>query len=187
MRSSSPARSAGALIALVTSQEFPELETGGIGPMAGPAYQFDKKATKGRNPVAWPERYDDTPLFYEWTRDYIKGFHVDGETVGAIESVVDALVVDNPIDMEFGPDGALYVLEYGDGYFAENPEAQLARIDYVRGNRTPLPKITLSLIRLPVLGLVIVAACGKVKVPPDPLVTSIPASPPFSVTVPSKS
>ena len=59
------------------SSEFPELETGGIGPMAGPAYQFDKKATKGRNPVAWPKRYDNTPLFYEWTRDYIKGFHVD--------------------------------------------------------------------------------------------------------------
>ena len=34
------------------------------------------------------------------------------------------------------------MLEYGDGYFSENPEAQLARIDYVRGNRTPLPKIT---------------------------------------------
>jgi cytochrome c len=46
------------------------------------------------------------------------------------------------MDMEFGPDGALYVLEYGDGYFAENPDAQLARIDYVRGNRTPIPKVT---------------------------------------------
>ena len=35
------------------------------------------------------------------------------------------------MDMEFGPDGALYVLEYGDGYFAENPDAQLSRIDFV--------------------------------------------------------
>ena len=35
------------------------------------------------------------------------------------------------MDIEFGPDGALYVLEYGDGYFAENPDAQLARIDFV--------------------------------------------------------
>ena len=43
--------------------------------------------------------------------------------------------------MEFGPDGALYVLEYGDGYFSENPEAQLVRIDYVRGNRTPVPQV----------------------------------------------
>ena len=42
------------------------------------------------------------------------------------------------MDMEFGPDGALYVLEYGDGYFAENPDAQLAKINFVRGNRTPI-------------------------------------------------
>ena len=60
------------------SAEFPELETGGIGPMAGPAYQFDPKATKGRNPTAWPEYYDGVPLFYEWTRDYIKAFFTEG-------------------------------------------------------------------------------------------------------------
>ena len=32
------------------SAEFPELETGGIGPMAGPAYQYDAKVAKG-NPT----------------------------------------------------------------------------------------------------------------------------------------
>ena len=52
--------------------------------------------------------------------------------------MLPSIVFDNPMDMEFGPDGALYVLEYGDGYFAENPEAQLARIDFIRGNRTPI-------------------------------------------------
>ena len=52
--------------------------------------------------------------------------------------MLPSIVFDNPMDLEFGPDGALYVLEYGDGYFAENPDAQLARIDFVRGNRTPI-------------------------------------------------
>ncbi|WP_210439582.1 PQQ-dependent sugar dehydrogenase [Nocardioides xinjiangensis] len=126
------------------SKRFPALDKkdGGIGPMAGPAYQFDRRDTLGRNPVAWPRRYDGTPLFYEWTRDYIKGFHVDGARVG-IEDVVPGIVTDNPIDMEFGPDGALYVLEYGDGYFAENPDAQLSRIDFIGkgGNRSPVPAI----------------------------------------------
>ena len=42
------------------------------------------------------------------------------------------------MDMEFGPDGSLYVLEYGDGYFAENPDAQLSKINFVRGNRSPI-------------------------------------------------
>jgi hypothetical protein len=49
------------------------------------------------------------------------------------------IVLDNPMDMEFGPDNALYTLEYGTGYFAELPAAQLARIDYVRnGQYTPV-------------------------------------------------
>ena len=41
------------------------------------------------------------------------------------------------MDMEFGPDGALYVLEYGNGWGASNDDAGLYRIDYVEGNRIP--------------------------------------------------
>jgi glucose/arabinose dehydrogenase/PKD repeat protein len=127
------------------SAEFPELGTGGIGPMAGPAYQFDRRNLAGRHPVAWPEHFDGMPLFYEWTRDYIKGIRLDGNgDVTGIEDVLSSIVTDNPMDMEFGPDGALYLLEYGDGFFAENPEAQLSRIDYIGagGNHTPVPKAT---------------------------------------------
>jgi len=127
------------------SAEFPGLETGGIGPMAGPAYNYNEAAGKGRAPVAWPEYYDGMPLFYEWTRDYIKGFRLDdGGDVASIEPVVDSIATDNPMDMEFGPDGALYVLEYGDGYFRENPDAQLSRIDFIGkgGNHSPIPKVS---------------------------------------------
>ncbi|MEV4565402.1 PQQ-dependent sugar dehydrogenase [Nonomuraea sp. NPDC049419] len=119
------------------SPEFPELGTGGIGPMGGPAYDIGKADTRGRDSVAWPRYYDGVPLLYEWTRDYVKAMHRDGR----IESVLPSIVFDNPMDMEFGPDGALYVLEYGDGYFSENPDAQLARIDYIgrTGNHSPIP------------------------------------------------
>jgi cytochrome c len=54
--------------------------------------------------------------------------------------VVGTLDFDNPMDLEFGPDGALYVLEYGDGFFGKNlPGAELARVDFVgaSGNRAP--------------------------------------------------
>jgi cytochrome c len=122
------------------SAEFPELGTGGIGPMGGPAYDFD---AKNKSATKWPKYYDGKPLFYEWTRDYVQEFTLGADNeVTAIREVLPSVIFDNPMDLEFGPDGSLYVLEYGDGYFAENPEAQLARIDYVRGNRTPLPKIT---------------------------------------------
>ena len=42
--------------------------------------------------------------------------------------------------MEFGPNGSLYVLNYGNGFFGKNlPGAELVRIDYLgpTGNRTP--------------------------------------------------
>ena len=41
------------------------------------------------------------------------------------------------MDLEFGPDGALYVLDYGDGFFRHNPDAGLYRIDYAAGNKAP--------------------------------------------------
>ncbi|MEU4423498.1 PQQ-dependent sugar dehydrogenase [Actinoplanes sp. NPDC024001] len=116
----------------------PQLGTGGIGPMGGPAYDYDKRS---RSPFKWPATFDGLPLFAEWTRDYVKAFHLDRRNqVTQIDAVLPELVFDNPMDLEFGPDGALYVLEYGDGYFAENPDAQLSRFDFVRGNRTPIVK-----------------------------------------------
>ncbi|WP_247672878.1 PQQ-dependent sugar dehydrogenase [Micromonospora sp. C51] len=127
--------------------EFPELGTGGIGPMAGPAYRFDRATTRGRNPVAWPAYYDGKPLFYEWTRDYVKAFQLDRRgKLDGIEPVLPSVVFDNPMDLEFGPDGALYLLEYGDGFFSENPEAQVARIDFIGrdGNRSPIPAVSAS-------------------------------------------
>jgi cytochrome c len=123
---------------------FPELFENmggeGVGPMAGPAYQFSRKS---RSRFKWPRYYDGVPLFYEWTRDYIKEFRLNRPNGTRLEEIRHVPVfVDNPMDMEFGPDGALYVLEYGDGFFSENPDAQLARIDFVRGNYTPVPQVT---------------------------------------------
>src|SRR6266487_5129146 len=43
----------------------------------------------------------------------------------------------NCIDMEVGPNGKLYLLEYGTAWFAKNPDAGLSRIDYTAGNRAP--------------------------------------------------
>jgi len=129
------------------SAEFPELGTGGIGPMAGPAYVYDAKVANKRNSTAWPAYYDNVPLFYEWTRDYIKAFFTKGGDLTRIEDVLATFDFDNPIDIEFGPDGSLYVLEYGDGFFGKNlPGAELARLDYVGagGNRTPTVTVSAS-------------------------------------------
>jgi PKD repeat protein len=108
--------------------------------MGGPAYRFDAKVAKKPGSTAWPQYYDGVPLFYEWTRDYIKAFFTSNSDLTRIEPAVGTLDFDNPMDLEFGPDGSLYVLEYGDGFFGKNlPGAELARVDFngPTGNKAP--------------------------------------------------
>lgn len=118
--------------------EFPELGSGGGGPMGGPAYLYDAEVA-AEFPTAFPERFDGVPLFYEWTRNYIKQFHLteDGSAVAAIDDMLPHVPWNRPMDMEYGPDGSLYVLEYGGGFFVEHPLAQLSRVDYVPDGRGP--------------------------------------------------
>jgi cytochrome c len=131
---------------------FPELfedllEGDGIGPMGGPAYEF---RAGNRSETKWPRVFDGQPLFYEWTRDIVKVFELNrphGDRLTQIHNLFpggpNGIIQDNPMDMEFGPDGSLYTLEYGDGFFVESPDAALSRIDFVRGGeRTPIPKVT---------------------------------------------
>ena len=44
--------------------------------MGGPAYDSDSRGNGSA--TAWPDYYDGVPLFYEWTRDYIKEFRLNG-------------------------------------------------------------------------------------------------------------
>lgn len=109
------------------SAPFAGLGTGGIAPMAGPAYVYDPDSL---SPIQWPAELDGLPLFYEWTRDYVRDVQLDA--AGAPTAIGRSLSVPlvHPIDVEFGPDGALYVLEYGVGYYSANPDASLSRIEF---------------------------------------------------------
>ena len=42
------------------------------------------------------------------------------------------------MDMEFGPDGSLYVVEWGQGFAENNPDSGVYRVDYISGARTPI-------------------------------------------------
>jgi cytochrome c len=45
------------------------------------------------------------------------------------------------MDMVVYKNGSIWILEYGTQWFATNPDARLSRIDYVRGNRPPIPSL----------------------------------------------
>ncbi|MEE6281534.1 PQQ-dependent sugar dehydrogenase [Georgenia sp. MJ170] len=121
----------------------------GQGPMGGPVYNYD---ADNPSTAKFPEYWDKKNFFGEFSQDYIAAFTVDWETfdVTHIEDFMPnaALTydhvppIDNPMDMEFGPDGSLYVLDYGDGFFRANPDAGLYRISYAEGNKSPRPAFT---------------------------------------------
>ena len=117
------------------STEFPELGTGGRTACAGPVYHYSSTSTSS---IKFPAVFDRTLMIYEWSRHWIKGVHLDSDShITKIEPLMPDQKFVRPIDMEFGPDGALYVLEYGETW-GVNPDSRLIRIEYVTGNRTPV-------------------------------------------------
>ncbi|MCX4585164.1 ThuA domain-containing protein [Streptomyces sp. NBC_01481] len=112
----------------------PEFGTGSESPMGGPVYRYDAAST---SPVKFPEAYDGDFFAGEFGRRWIKRIK-QGED-GAVQSI-------NPLpwtgtqvmDMAFGPDGALYVLDYGTAYFGGDKNSGLYRIENATGGRSPV-------------------------------------------------
>ena len=109
------------------SPEFPELGTGGRNAMAGPVYYTDMYPPATR----YPEYFNGKLFIYDWIRGWIKivTLQPNGD-FEQMEPFIPHTTLHNCIDMEAGPDGKLYLLEYGTGWFAKNPDAGLSRIDY---------------------------------------------------------
>ena len=118
------------------SPDFPEVGTGGRTAMAGPVYYRQDFARAAR---PFPDYYDRKLFIYEWMRGWVMAVTMDaaGDFV-SMERFMPGTKFNNPMDMEFGPSGDLYILEYGTGWFTGNDDARLARIEYTAGNRTPV-------------------------------------------------
>ncbi len=116
------------------SEHFPQVGSGGRNAMAGPVYYVDlfDKATR------YPDYYDGKLIIYDWIRGWIKAVTMlpNGD-FDKMEPFMEGIELANPIDMEVGKDGRLYILEYGKGWFAKNEDAGIVRIDYIAGNLPP--------------------------------------------------
>ena len=123
------------------SPDFPEVGTGGRNAMAGPTYHSEYFPSATR----YPSYYDNKVLFYEWMRGFFKWVTLDKDgNYEKMESFVSHLKFNNAIDVEVGPDGKLYGVEYGTGWFTKNADASLFRIDFNGGNRSPKTKIAVN-------------------------------------------
>lgn len=116
------------------SPDFPQAGTGGRNAMAGPVYYTDMFPKESR----LPDYYNGKLFIYDWIRGWVKAVTMfpNGDYY-KMEPFFPAMDVNSLIDMEVGPDGKLYLLEYGSGWFSKNEDSGLARIDYNAGNRPP--------------------------------------------------
>lgn len=121
------------------SEEFPMLGSGGRNAMAGPVYyreDFDK------TDVRFPGYYNEKLFIYDWMRNWIftvsltENFEYD-----SMEQFMPSTVFEKPMDMQFGKDGALYVLEYGTFWRSQNDNSGLYKIEFAAGNRKPVAKV----------------------------------------------
>lgn len=117
------------------SPDFPQVGTGGRNAMAGPVYHADLYPKETR----MPDYYDGKFIIYDWIRGWIKAVTMfpNGD-YDKMEPFAPDVKVNSLIDMEMGPDGRLYFLEYGSGWFTKNPDAGLFRLDFEKGNRAPV-------------------------------------------------
>jgi len=113
------------------SSEFPQVGAGGRTAMAGPVYYANANSP-------YPAYYNGKLIIYEWVRGWVKAvtMNATGDYI-SMEPFLANVSLAAPIDMELGPDGKLYILEYGKGWFSKNPDAAITRIDYMKGNRPP--------------------------------------------------
>ncbi|MGL1885766.1 MAG: PQQ-dependent sugar dehydrogenase [Reichenbachiella sp.] len=137
-----PAREAMIYYPYVNSEVFPQLKNGGRTAMTGPVYYGD---AKNKNENRFPSYFDGRLLVYDWMRDWIFTVMVDESGKASdFEPFMPSQKFYNIIDMDFGPDGTLYMIEYGTAWFSANQDARLSRINFNRENRVPKMEVKLS-------------------------------------------
>lgn len=137
LRELPPAQKAFIYYPYADSPEFgPIIGKGGRNAMAGPVYYYDDYPETA---VKFPRHYDGKFFYYEWIRDFIHPVTMTKEgDFMTMETFMPSAKFSHPIDMQFAKDGSLYVLEYGQNWFAQNDDARLSQITYNAGNREPI-------------------------------------------------
>ncbi|GAA3139350.1 PQQ-dependent sugar dehydrogenase [Streptomyces rectiviolaceus] len=118
----------------------PEFGSGSESPMGGPVYRYDAANT---SPVKFPEAYDGDFFAGEFGRRWIK--RIEQGADGTVSKINPFPWTGTQImDMEFGPDGALYVLDYGTAWFGGDENSGLFRIENATDGHSPVVEASAS-------------------------------------------
>jgi cytochrome c len=127
-----PAQSAFIYYPHSLSARFPAVNAGGgRTAMAGPVYYYDEQA---QSPHRLPAVYDHHLFIYEWSRNWIIAVRLgEDESITNprkdLHRFLPGMTFKRPMDMELGPDGCLYLIQWGTQW-GDNNDTQLIRLEY---------------------------------------------------------
>jgi cytochrome c len=112
------------------SARYPEFGSGARSAMAGAVYHFDGNLVSARK---FPKEYDGAVFIHEWERSWIATLRLTAEAkLESVKLFAPEIKVKRPISMAFGPDGALYLIEWGSAWY-NNKDSVVSRIQFSEG------------------------------------------------------
>jgi cytochrome c len=125
-----------------SSTGVPEVGNSGA-PTASGVYRFGSGADPGRR---WPAYWDGRALLGDWNNGRLFSIQPDDPVSGVsdVSRIFPEMSFIRIHDLKWGPDGALYVIDWGTGFGGNNTDSGIYRIDYLRGggSRDPVAQLT---------------------------------------------
>lgn len=130
-----PAQPAWMAYPYAESEQLFELASGGRNALVAPIYYSDD--ADSNSAIKFPAYFDGKLIISDFVRRWLMVVNTDAQ--GRPETIVPIIdqPLSAPLDMAFGPDGALYVVEYGTNWFTGNADSYLSRIEFYSGDNPP--------------------------------------------------
>jgi cytochrome c len=129
LRELPPAQSAFLWYPPSLTTRWPQVGSGARSAMAGPVYHFDPALKSDRK---LPAELDGAVFLFDWERGWIKAAWLDADGhLRALQPIMGDTKFKRPICLKLGPDGALYLLEWGSNWW-NNHDSALVRLEPVR-------------------------------------------------------
>ena len=124
------------------SDVFPLVGTGSRCAIGGPIYHRQDRPAATR---PFPDYYEGKWLAADLSRGWIMSITLKaGSAYQSMERFLPSYRPVEIIDLKFGPNGDLYLLEYGSNWFRKSDDTKLVRIEYNAGNRAPVARASAS-------------------------------------------
>ena len=142
LRELPPAQPALIYYPYAASREFPLVGSSSRCAIGGPVYHRADFTDPER---PYPGYYENKWLIADYSRFWIMAVSLDEDgNYRSMERFAPEYHPVQPLDIKFGPDGDLYVLEYGSNPSRSSKESKLVRIEFHAGNRKPFVVATAS-------------------------------------------